>query len=331
MTNVSAPPSADGTKTALCIRKSSRRREVRPGFDQAIAELADRQYGVVALGQVSGLDEEVARKRAATGRLHQVQQGVYAVGRSLLTRKGHLMAAVLACGPDAVLSHRSAACLHGVLDDSRNRVDVIAPNRRGRAPRGIAAHRDGTLTPLDRVEIDGIPCTSLARTLLDIAATQSPDTLRYAVTQAEVEEVFDLAEVAELLKRSKGRRGVARLRLAIDLHDPREQEARRELEKKLLRLFKRAQLRAPEVNGHLVVDGISLMPDFIWREAGLILEADSRRVHGTVTAFEKDRLRDQRLAAAGWTVIRVTWRQVTEEPERLTQTLRSLLSRQTTH
>jgi very-short-patch-repair endonuclease len=257
-----------------------------------------------------------------------VHQGVYAVGHTLLSRNGHLMAAVLACGPGAVLSHRSAAFLHGVLDDSRGRVDVIAPNRRGRAPKGIAAHRDGTLIPTDRVVIDGIPCTSLARTLLDIAATQSPSTLAFAVNQAEVEEVFDLAEVVELLKRSKGRRGVARLRLAIELHDPQEQEARRELEKKLLRLFKRNGFR-PEVNGHLVVEGISMMPDFMWRNERLIVEADSRRVHATATAFEKDRLRDQRLAAAGWTVIRVTWRQVTTEPERLTQTLRSLMSQGT--
>ncbi|HEX5526430.1 MAG TPA: DUF559 domain-containing protein [Solirubrobacterales bacterium] len=173
--------------------------------------------------------------------------------------------------------------------------------------------------------IDGIPCTALPRTLLDLAATESYRTLRHAVTQAEVERVFDLRAVEELLKRSKGRRGVARLRLSIENHDPHEQEARRELEKKLLRLFKRSGF-SPEVNGHLVVDGISLMPDFIWRDARLIVEADSRRVHGTVTAFEKDRLRDQRLTAAGWTVIRVTWHQVTNEPERLIQTLRKLLS-----
>lgn len=291
-----------------------------------LASVAARQYGLVALWQLPMLDADVARQRSSEGKLHRIHRGVYTVGHPLLSAKGHLLAAVLACGPDAVLSHRSAACLHEILDDSRSRVDVIAPNRRGRAPHGIAAHRDGTLAPVDRVEIDGIPSTSLARTLLDIAATESPATLRYAVTQSEVEGVFDLAEAVELLERSKGRRGVARLRLAIELHDPQEQEARRELEKKLLRLFKRNGLR-PEVNGHLLVDGISMMPDFIWREARLIVEADSRRVHGTMTAFEKDRIRDQRLAAAGWTVIRVTWRQVTEEPERLTQTLRSLLSR----
>ena len=208
-------------------------------------------------------------------------------------------------------------------------MDVIAPNRRGRCPAGIAAHRDGTLGGIDRVEIDGIPCTSLPRTLLDIAATQPSRTLGYAVNQAEVEGVFDLAGVVELLKRRTGRRGVARLRLAIENHDPHEQAARRELEKKLLRLFKRANLRRPAVNGHLVVDGISMMPDFMWHDARLIVEADSRRVHGTVAAFEKDRERDQRLAAAGWTVIRVTWRQVVDEPERITRTLRHLLSRGT--
>ena len=312
---------------SLCRTKSARRQGID---DHLIKELARRQHGVVAGWQLNqlGFGEGVARKRKAVGRFHRVHQGVYAFGHPVLSRKGHLIAAVLACGPSAVLSHRSAAHLHEILDDSRNWVDVVAPNRRGRAPDGIRAHRDGTLTPTDRVMIDGIPCTSIARTLLDIAATESPRTLRYAVTQAEVEEVFDLTEVVELLKRSKGRRGVARLRSAIEHHDPQEQEARLELEKKLLRLIKRAGLR-PEVNGHLLVQGISLMPDFIWRDARLIVEADSRRVHGTVTAFEKDRLRDQRLAAAGWTVIRVTWHQVTNEPERLVQTLRKLLSRST--
>lgn len=124
---------------------------------------------------------------------------------------------------------------------------------------------------------------------------------------------------------------MARLRLAIELHDPQEQDSRHELEKKLLRLFKRASLPRFEVNGHLVVNGISIMPDFLWRDARLIVEADSRRVHGTVTAFEKDRLRDQRLAVAGWTVIHATWHQVTKEPERLIQMLRTLLGRRTPH
>lgn len=117
------------------------------------------------------------------------------------------------------------------------------------------------------------------------------------------------------------------MRLAIAAHDPREQDVRRELEQRLFALFRRASLSAPEVNAHLVVEGISMMPDFMWRDARLIVEADSRRVHGTIAAFEKDRLRDQRLAAAGWTVIRCTWAQVRDEPERLTRTIRTLLAR----
>ncbi|HKO36791.1 MAG TPA: DUF559 domain-containing protein [Solirubrobacterales bacterium] len=117
------------------------------------------------------------------------------------------------------------------------------------------------------------------------------------------------------------------MRLAIALHDPREQLTRRELEARFLDLCRRYGLRPPEVNGHLAVDGISVMPDFIWRDARLIVEADSRRVHGTVAAFEKDRRRDQLLTAAGWTVIRCTWRQVLDEPEALVATVRTLLSR----
>lgn len=178
--------------------------------------------------------------------------------------------------------------------------------------------------------VHGIPCAAVARTLLDLAASKDRG-LRYAIAQAEVERKFDLGEVEALLRRSKGRRGVRRLRLAISLHDPREQLTRRELEARFLDLCRRYGLRLPEVNSHLVVDGISMMPDFIWRDAGLIVEADSRRVHGTVAAFEKDRRRDQRLAAAGWTVIRVTWRQVLDEPEAIGGTVRTLLSRNRAH
>jgi very-short-patch-repair endonuclease len=324
MSAISNPPPADGTKTDLCIRKSSRRRGARPGFDLRIAELGARQYGLVALWQLPDLDEELARKRAKTGRLHRVHQGVYAIGHPILPRQGRFLAAVLAGGPGAVLSHRSAAVLHGLLSAMGNRIDVIAPNRRGRSPAGIAAHRDGTLSAKDRVEVGGVPCTSVARTLLDLAAAKDRG-LPHAITQAEVERKFDLGEVVELLKRSKGRRGVARLRRAIEGHDPQEQEVRLELERRLLRLFKRAGFR-PEVNGHLVVDGVSMLPDFLWRDGRLIVEADSRRVHDRVVSFEKDRRRDQLLAAAGWTVIRVTWRQLHDEPSRLNRTVKTILA-----
>jgi very-short-patch-repair endonuclease len=232
---------------------------------------------------------------------------------------------VIACGPRAVLSHRSAAALWGLRRDSRSRIDVTAPSRRGRAPAGIDAHRDGSLRPVDRTEERGIPCTSVARTLLDLAGVVSPRELRNAVTQAEVERIFDLAQVREVIGRSSRRRGVARLRRAIAEHDPRDERTRGELERRFLALCREGQLPLPEVNVPLFVGELQLEADFLWRGARLIVEADDRYSHLTVTAFEKDRRRDQRLTLAGWRVIRCTWRQVLGNPEQLAHTLHALL------
>jgi hypothetical protein len=193
-------------------------------------------------------------------------------------------------------------------------------------PTGIEAHRDGSLRPADRTKVRGIPCTSVARTLLDLAAVVSPRELRNAVTQAEVERVFDLTAVREVLGRSRRRRGVARLRRAIAEHDPRDERARGELERRFLALCRQADLPLPEVNVPLTVGDTQLEADFLWRSARLIVEADGRYSHLTVTAFEKDRRRDQRLRLAGWEVIRCTWRQVLDDPEELGHTLRVLLS-----
>ena len=298
-------------------------------MDLRIAGLAERQHGVVALWQLAelGLNVRLIDKRIAAGRLHSIHQGVYAVGHRLLSADGHRMAAVIACGPRAVLSHRSAAALWGLRRDGRNRIDVTAPGRRGRMPVGIDAHRDGFLRPADRTEHRGIPCTTVARTLLDLAAVVSPRELRNAVTQAEVERVFDLAAVRELLGRSRRRRGVARLRRAIAEHDARDERTRGELERRFLALCRRAGVPLPEVNVPLTVGATQLEADFLWRTTRLIVEADDRHSHLTITAFEKDRRRDQRLRLAGWEVIRCTWRQVLDDPEELAQALRALLSR----
>jgi hypothetical protein len=284
---------------------------------------------VVAVWQLVGMGLSVGLvdKRVAAGRLHSVHQGVYAVGHALLSGDGHRMAATIACGPNAVLSHRSAAALWKLRSDSRTRIDVTAPGRRGRSPAGIDAHRDGSLRPPDRTEERGIPCTSVARTLLDLAAVVSPRELRNAVTQAEVERVFDLASMRELIERSARRRGVARLRLAIAQHDPRDERTRGRLERRFLEFCRQSSLPLPAVNVPLVIGGIPLEADFLWRDACLIVEADDRYSHLTVTAFEKDRRRDQRLSAAGWQVIRCTWRQVWDDPEELARTLRILLAR----
>jgi very-short-patch-repair endonuclease/predicted transcriptional regulator of viral defense system len=318
----------DGPQTRLYRGKSARQPEQR-GCDRRIAELAEQQHGVVALWQLveMGLNDRLVDKRVAMGRLHSIHQGVYAVGHRLLSADGHRMAAVIACGPHAVLSHRSAAALWGLRRDSRNRLDVTAPGRRGRAPIGIDAHRDGSLKPADRTEIRGIPCTSVARTLLDLAAVASPHELRNAVTQAEVERVFDLISVRELIGRSRRRRGVARLRRAVAEHDVRDERTRGELERSFLALCRKGELPLPEVNVLLTIGGVKLEADFLWRDARLVIETDDRRSHLTVTAFEKDRRRDQQLKVAGWEVVRCTWRQVTDDPIDLARILRTLLSR----
>lgn len=321
----------DGPKTPL-YRRNSAHQPRRRATDRLIAELAERQHGVVALGQLAdlGVSAPSVDRRVAAGRLYRIHQSVYAVGHRLLSVDGHRMAAVLACGSSAVLSHRSAAALWGIRRDSRNRIDVTAPGRRGRCPAGIDAHRDGSLCPGDRTEVRGVPCTSLARTLLDLAGVVSVRELRNAITQAEVEGIFDLIAVRAVIARGRRRRGVARLRRVIADHDPRDELAREELERRFLELCRRANLPLPEVNAPLLLEGDPIEPDFIWRKARLIVETDGRRTHGTVRAFESDRRRDQRLKLADWDVVRCTWRQVVDEPRGLARTIRVLLSRRMT-
>jgi predicted transcriptional regulator of viral defense system len=136
-------------------------------LDVEIAALADRQHGVVALRQLLefGLSARAVQHRTARGRLHRIHRGVYAVGRSQLIGRGHWMAAVLACGPRAVLSHRSGAGLAGLRQDNRPRADVSLPSPSARPRKGIEVHSSVTLTAEDITTVDGIPCTTVARTL----------------------------------------------------------------------------------------------------------------------------------------------------------------------
>jgi very-short-patch-repair endonuclease len=246
----------------------------------------------------------------------------------LLDRTGRLLAAVSACGSDAVLSHRSAAVLWGLCEAgyTEGPIDVTAPNRRGRVPEGIRAHRDGSLTPADRTVVDGIPCTSVARTVLDLAGEAPIWEVRKAISEAEVRRLLDHAAVRRLIKRSRGRRGVARLRMLMDEIHPQTKRTRSEMEILFLQMCKRAGLPTPEVNVPMVVGGRRMKPDFLWRDAGLIVEADSRRFHDTDSAFQHDRRREQRLQLAGWRVSRCTWEQIEREPGQLATVIRALLA-----
>lgn len=318
---------ADGPKSGLRVDQSARRRGSAAVWDAKIAELAGRQRGLISLEQLRslGIGTETVNGRVKRGSLHPVHRGVYAVGHRALGRRGILLAAVLACGPDAVLSHRSAAELWGMRSWPGHPIDVTAGGRRGRERDGIYAHRDNSLVPGDRALFNGIPCTTPARTLLDLAGVVPLGDLRQALGQAEVDRLADFEALREVIARSRGRRGVRRLRMLVDELDPSTQRTRSELERRFLRLCRNFGLPAPEVNVTLDLGDIHLVPDFVWRQQRLIMELDGWRFHGTRSAFESDPRRRQRLQLAGWRVVSATWTQVVNEPAELARIVRGLL------
>ncbi|MGV1048893.1 MAG: hypothetical protein ACOYD4_10270 [Solirubrobacterales bacterium] len=316
---------ADGTICQARDDKSSRR---RGGGDWGIAEIAGEQQGLVALWQLEGvgLERRAVQARVSSGRLHRVHQGVFAVGHTVLSEEGRFLAAVLACGPGAVLSHRSAAALWRIRPRDGEAIDVTAANRRGRTPSGIRAHRDGSLSRGDRTVFRGVPCSTPARTLLDLAAVAPPWELKRCLAEAEVRRLIRHAAIRAQIRRNRGRRGVARLRLLLDEVHPSAKRTRSELERMFLEMCSRGQLPEPEVNVWLKVERGRLEADFLWRGSRLIVEADSREYHDTDSAFLNDRRREQELQLAGWRVSHCTWAQVELEPRRLARTIRGLLT-----
>jgi very-short-patch-repair endonuclease len=299
---------------------------VEPPIDVRIRDLAERQHSLVSLAQLLffGLSARAVRDRVATGRLTRIHRGVYAVGHGRLTLRGHWMAAVLAYGQDAVLSHRSGGALHGVRPDNRPMSDVTVPGRSARSRSRIDVHASTTLTAADVTTIDSIPCTSLARTLLDLAEVVNRRDLERAINQAEVLRIFDLRAVEEVLSRAAGRCGAGVLKSVLaEYGGPTLTD--RELEERFLALCRAARLPQPEVNAWITLDdGIAYKIDFLWRRDRLAVETDGWGSHGTRQAFESDRRRDRLLSLGGWTVVRFTWRDVEREPDEVTTTLARL-------
>jgi predicted transcriptional regulator of viral defense system len=283
-------------------------------LDVRIAGLADAQHGVVSLGQLErlGLSPRAVRNRVATGRLHRVHRGVYAVGRARLSVHGRRMAAVLACGPGAVLSHRTAAAALG-LQRAGARIEVTVPSRSARRRSGLIVHRSPGLHPEDTTTVNGIPCTTTARTLLDLAAVASATELARAIEAAERLRLFDLHAVEAQLERAPGHPGAARLRAALVAYSE-PPPSREEFERLGFEVLARTPLGRPLVNTLIDTAEEQLEVDFCWPDRRLIVEADSWEFHKTRAAFERDRRRDLLLRAAGWTVIRITWRQLTQRP-----------------
>ena len=294
-----------------------------------IGALADRQHGVVALHQLQllGLSKSAVSKRARGGRLHRIHRAVYAVGRSKLTGYGHWMAAVLACGPRAVLSHRSAAGLWGLRPDNRRKSDISLPSPSARAKAAIEVHRSVTLTAEDRTTVDGIPCTTVARTLVDLGDVVGRRAVERAVEQAEVLQLFDLRAVDRAVTRAGPRRGPGILLSVLeDLGGPTLTAS--ELEEAFLALCREAGLPTPEVNVWLTLgDGSAVKVDFLWRRERLVVETDGHRFHRTTQSRERDTRRDVLLRLAGFEPVRFTGRQVAFDKEWVTRTLLALASR----
>jgi very-short-patch-repair endonuclease len=292
----------------------------RPQLHTPELELAERQYGVVARAQLRalGLSNSAIRERVRQGRLQRLHRGVYAVGHRALRPEGRMLAAVLACGPGAVLSHRSAAALWGLRPSDRVRVDVTTAAHGGTGQSGIDLHRVRSLDPADVTEHRGIPVTTVARTFVDLAGVVEKPALQRALNQAEILHLYDHAAFIETLDRSNGRRGAQALRAGLASPPA---FTRSELEAQFLTLCRQHSLPQPLLNA--AVCGYEV--DFLWRQARLIVETDGYAYHRTRQAFEGDRRRDAELKRAGYEVLRVTYWQVRREPEWVASTVRALL------
>jgi very-short-patch-repair endonuclease len=274
--------------------------------DETIGALAERQHGVVGRTQLlaAGVTVAAIKHRIAAGRLYPLYRGVYAVGHRVLSQRGRWMAATLAT--DGVLSHRPAGALW-CIRQWHGRIDVSTPRTRAKRP-GLLVHR-AILAPNEITMRDGILVTTPARTLVDLAGVLQRHELQQAINEAE-----RLRLDAPHLERYPTKRGTRALRtLAPPTH------TRLDLEARFHTFLNDRRFPAPQTN--VLIEGKEV--DFAWQDRKLIVELDSWEYHRTRAAFEADRRNDRRLAVAGWTVLRVTWRDL-DDPDALEAELRAL-------
>jgi predicted transcriptional regulator of viral defense system len=285
--------------------------DARP--DVLVARLAAEQWGVLSLEQLHAcrLNDQAVSVRVGNGRLHRLHNGVYAVGHPNVPLEGRFLAAVKACGPGAVLSHQCAGVLWGYLEWQDRLMDVTVAAASSRTHPGIRIHRSTELTTADVTRHKGIPVTSPARTLLNLAAALPFDGARRAVREAQSLRRVNVRQLTGLLARSGGRRGVATLRRIVATGPA---PTRSELEDVVLDLILSGGFAHPDVNVPLWLDGRRVVPDFRWRAQRLVVEADSREWHDNPVAREDDIERQALLERHGERVLRVTWRQAVGRP-----------------
>jgi very-short-patch-repair endonuclease/predicted transcriptional regulator of viral defense system len=296
------------------------------GDDRPIAALACRQHGVVGRQQLLalGFSEEAIDGRLRTGRLHRLHLGVYAFGHPIVSRQGRWMAAVLASGQEAVLSHWSAAALWMVRPNSRSVVDVTTAHR-SRSWKGIKRHV--SLVPDDeRVVVEGIPVTSVPRTILDVAATEEVDTVSAMLREAEYRNLWDRLSLWDLLERYPGKRGSRKVRVALErLKEEPAGRKRSPLEERFSPFLRRHRLPLPRYNDWIQAGDKRYQVDCHWPGTSQIVELDGWDGHKGRVAFREDKARDRRLTAAGYAVTHLTWNQIDDEAQAIAADLRTLL------
>ncbi len=263
------------------------------------------------------------------GRLHPVFRGVYALGHPNVGERGRLHAATLACGESAFVSHRSAAALLRLIDKGPAVIDVIAPGAHGRKLDGIRFHRVRVPQGDEVGTVAGIPCTSPARTLVDLASVVGDWTLRSAFERAAQRKYLDITAIEAAA--DPGRRGVGSLRTLVEAWRqaaPLTKHGRLKspLEAKVLPLLAQRDLPTPLFNAPVQIANGRIEVDFLWPDHRFVLEADSRDFHGTHVAFERDRWRDRELMRAGYATLRVTHRQAEKEAAAVAATIASRIS-----
>lgn len=292
--------------------------------DLIIARLAACQLDVMSHHQLlaAGVTRGAIRHRLEIRRLAEVHPRVYAI-KPKLAAESRYLAAVLAGGDSAVLSHRSAADHLGLRPSSSPRIEITVPHGSNRSLTGVRIHHSRALHPDDISTADGIPTTTWPRTLVDLAAVLPPRQLDRALERAMVLRLFDLTELRGALNRGNGRKGTGTLRHLVEHLDPSLARTKEELEKRLLELIDEHCVPRPVVNGE--VEGLEV--DFHWPSQRLVVETDGRETHDTPVAFERDRARDLMLELAGWHVLRLTWRQVVHRPAEVAALLAARLYR----
>jgi very-short-patch-repair endonuclease len=294
-----------------------------------VAEVATTQRGRISRDQLrdAGLTDSRIARWVALGHLHRVHGGIYAVGHLAAPFRAHLLAAVLAAGDGAALSHRSAAVHLGLISGSPKDVDVMVPRSGERDRVGIRFHRPKVYASEDRAVFDGIPCTTVARTLVDLAGVVKLHQLERTVEQAELLQLLDVKAIADVLARIARPRGVRNLRRCLGSERLDASLTQSGLERVFLRICRDACLPRPTLQ-HAIehAPGRWHKVDFAWPDRRLAIEVDGAAVHGTRTAARRDRRLDREIRAAGWRIERFMGDDVLDTPEVVLTALRTLLT-----